>query len=303
MRNWLKRHMQVFFYTLGQFTRNRLNVSMTLLALGIGFSIPVVMYSVVDSVSNIGGLWQERPQITLYLNKSINDTQIESLKLKLSKDPRFGEIQFISADDGLKEFSANHQFDQAIALLDENPLPSVFVVFPRAASSLSEIAELSNDLGELKHVASAQYDFEWLQKLSALTSFLKRAVIVLASIIAIGILLLIANTIRLEISNRKDEIDIIDQLGGTPAFIARPFLYMGFIEGFFGGVTAILISAIVLKLLNAPLLVLAELYGFAFTLPLARIDITLILLVSSSALGWLSAKFIVIRHMRELAPN
>ncbi len=105
MRNWLKRHMQVFFYTLGQFTRNRLNVSMTLLALGIGFSIPVVMYSVVDSVSNIGGLWQERPQITLYLNKSINDTQIESLKLKLSKDPRFGEIQFISADDGLKELA------------------------------------------------------------------------------------------------------------------------------------------------------------------------------------------------------
>ena len=131
MRNWLKRHMQVFFYTLGQFTRNRLNVSMTLLALGIGFSIPVVMYSVVDSVSNIGGLWQERPQITLYLNKSINDTQIESLKVKLSKDQRFGEIQFISADDGLKEFSANHQFDQAIALLNENPLPSVFVVFPR----------------------------------------------------------------------------------------------------------------------------------------------------------------------------
>ncbi len=168
---------------------------------------------------------------------------------------------------------------------------------------MSEIAELSNQLGELEHVASAQYDFEWLQKLSALTSFLKRAVIVLASIIAIGILLLIANTIRLEISNRKDEIDIIDQLGGTPAFIARPFLYMGFIEGFFGGVTAILISAIVLKLLNGPLLVLAELYGFAFTLPLARIDITLILLVASSALGWLSAKFIVIRHMRELAPN
>ena len=97
------------------------------------------------------------------------------------------------------------------------------------------MAELSNNLGELEHVASAQYDFEWLQKLSALTSFLKRAVILLASIIAIGILLLIANTIRLEIANRKDEIDIIDQLGGTPAFIARPFFVHGIYRRIFSG--------------------------------------------------------------------
>ncbi len=303
MNNWLKRHLQVFFYTLGQFSRNRLNLSMTLLALGIGFSIPLIMYSVVDSLSNIGGQWQERPQITLYLEKTINQAQTESLKSSLADDPRFSDVQFISAEEGLKEFSAYHQFDEAIALLDENPLPSVFVVFPGAASSMVDIAKLSDQLGQLAHVTSAQYDFEWLQKLNALTSFLKRVVIVLACVIAIGLLLLITNTIRLEISNRKDEIDIIDQLGGTPAFITRPFLYMGFLEGLFGGASAILISAIVLKLLNGPLLRLAELYGFAFTLPLARIDITLSVLLIGGLLGWLSAKFTVLRHMQELAPK
>ncbi len=303
MRNWFKRHLQVFFYTLGQFSRNRLNLSMTLLALGIGFSIPLIMYSVVDSLSNIGGQWQERPQITLYLEKTINQAQTESLKSGLAGDPRFSDVHYISAEEGLKEFSAYHQFDEAIALLDENPLPSVFVVFPEAASSMVDIARLSDELGQLAHVTSAQYDFEWLQKLNALTSFLKRVVIVLACVIAIGLLLLITNTIRLEISNRKDEIDIIDQLGGTPAFIARPFLYMGFLEGLFGGASAILISAIVLKLLNGPLLRLAELYGFAFTLPLARIDITLSVLLIGGLLGWLSAKFTVLRHMHELAPK
>ncbi len=121
-------------------------------------------------------------------------------------------------------------------------------------------------------------------------------------IIAIGILLLIANTIRLEISQRKDEIEIIDQLGGTPGFIARPFLYMGFLEGLLGGCVAILVSALVLKLLNAPLLRLAELYGFAFELPAARLDLVLIVLLVSSVLGWLSAGFTVVRHMREMAP-
>ncbi len=303
MKSWFKRHLQVFFYTLGQFSRNRLNVAMTLLALGIGFSIPLIMYSTVDSLSNIGGQWQERPQITLYLKKSINPPQIEALKVTLASNPQLGDIQYISADDGLKEFSASHQFDEAIALLDENPLPPVFIVFPLLTGNMSDMDALSNNLGQIEHVASAQYDFEWLQKLNALTSFMKRLVIVLACIIAIGLLLLITNTIRLEISNRKDEIDIIDQLGGTPAFIARPFLYMGFLEGLLGGATAILISAIVLKLLNGPLLRLAELYGFAFSLPLARIDISLAVLSVGGLLGWISARFTVLNHMRELAPK
>jgi cell division transport system permease protein len=303
MKSWFKRHLQVFFYTLGQFSRNRLNVAMTLLALGIGFSIPLIMYSTVDSLSNIGGQWQERPQITLYLKKSINPAQIEALKVTLAGNPQLGDIQYISADDGLKEFSTSHQFDEAIALLDENPLPPVFIVFPLSTGNMSDMDALSNNLGQIEHVASAQYDFEWLQKLNALTSFMKRLVIVLACIIAIGLLLLITNTIRLEISNRKDEIDIIDQLGGTPAFIARPFLYMGFLEGLLGGATAILISAIVLKLLNGPLLRLAELYGFAFSLPLARIDISLAVLSVGGLLGWVSARFTVLNHMRELAPK
>ena len=303
MKSWYKRHLQVFFYTLGQFSRNRLNIAMTMLALGIGFSIPLIMYSTVDSFSNIGGQWQERPQITLYLKKSIDKAQIEALKASLASNPQLGDIRFISADDGLKEFSASHQFDEAIALLDENPLPAVFIVFPLSAGDMSDMDALSNTLGQLEHVASAQYDFEWLQKLNALTSFMKRLVMVLACIIAIGLLLLITNTIRLEISSRKDEIDIIDQLGGTPAFIARPFLYMGFLEGLLGGASAILISAIVLKLLNGPLLRLAELYGFAFTLPLARIDISLAVLGIGGLLGWVSARFTVLSHMRELAPK
>lgn len=302
MKNWFKRHLQVLFYTLGQFSQNRVSVLMTLLALGIGFSIPIILFSVVDGFSNIGGQWQERPQITLYLEKSVSDAQVQTIKTTLADDSRLGETLFISAQDGLKQFSTQHQFDKAIALLDENPLPHVFVVYPANMPDAENIAQLSTELGKIEHVASAQYDFEWLQKLSALMTFLKRAVIVLASIISIGILLLIANTIRLEISTRKDEIDIIDQLGGSPAFISRPFLYMGFLEGFFGGTTAIIISAMVLALLSSPLLRLADLYGFAIHLPLARLDIVIIVLGVSSLLGWLSAKFTVQRHMRALAP-
>lgn len=302
MKNWIKRHLQVFFYTLGQFNQNRVNISMTLLALGIGFSIPLSMYSVVDSFSNIGGQWQERPQITLYLEKNTSDKRIEALGASLSQDDRIDEVQYISAAEGLSSFSAQFQFDQAVALLDENPLPPVFVLYPAGENDSGIIAALTKEFGNYENVNSAQYDFEWLQKLSAMTSFLKRAVIVLASVIAIGLLLLIANTIRLEISTRRDEIDIIDQLGGTPAFIARPFLYMGLLEGLLGGLAAVIISSLVLKLLAGPLLRLADLYGIAFNLPALRADIILVVLLSSSLLGWLSARFTVSQHLRQLRP-
>ena len=302
MRNWIKRHLQVFFYTLGQFNQNRVNISMTVLALGIGFSIPLSMYSVVDSFSNIGGQWQERPQITLYLEKSIANEETEALQKKLRGDSRIEEVNYISAADGLKSFSAQFQFDQAIALLDENPLPSVFVIYPVGSNDVESIANLTNEFSQHQHVSSAQYDFEWLQKLSAITSFLKRAVIVLASVIAVGLLLLIANTIRLEISTRRDEIDIIDQLGGTPAFISKPFLYMGLLEGLLGGLAAILISSLVLKLFGGPLLRLADLYGIIFNLPALRIDVIVVMLLSSGLLGWLSAKFTVSQHLRQLKP-
>ncbi len=302
MKAWFKRHLQVFFYTLGQFSQNRLSIVMTLLALGIGFSIPIILYSVVDGFSNIGSQWQERPQITLYLDKKVTDEQIQKIKTSLAEDARLSEIQFISAEDGLKQFGSQHQFDKAISLLNENPLPDVFVVYPAKMANADAIPRLAEEMGKLEYVASAQYDFEWLQKLSALTTFLKRAVLLLASIISIGILLLIANTIRLEISNRRDEIDIIDQLGGSSAFISRPFLYMGFLEGLFGGVMAIIISAIIIKLLSEPLLRLAELYSFTINLPPARADIIAVVLVTSGLLGWLSAKFTVQQHLRQLAP-
>ncbi len=302
VNNWIKRHLQVFFYTLGQFNQNRVNISMTILALGIGFSIPLSMYSVVDSFSKIGSQWQERPQITLYLEKNISEQQISELKERLQSDQRLQDIQYISASDGLKSFSAQFQFDQALSLLDENPLPAVFVVFPKTVDKANTIASLTEEFSAYDKVNSAQYDFEWLQKLSALTSFLKRAVMVLASVIAVGLLLLIANTIRLEIATRRDEIDIIDQLGGTPAFISRPFLYMGLLEGMLGGLAAVLISSMVLKLLSAPLLRLADLYGVVFNLPALHPDIVMIVLLCSGLLGWLSAKFTVSQHLRHQKP-
>jgi len=276
---------------------------MTVLAIGIGFSIPISMYSVVDSFADIGGQWQERPQITLYLQKNISDAQIKSLESTLSNDPRIAELQYISAEQGLKTFSEQYQFDEAISLLDENPLPNVLVIYPEDANQDGLIAGLTEEYAKIETVSSAQYDFEWLQKLSALTSFLKRAVVVLASIIGAGLLLLIANTIRLEISIRKDEIDIIDQLGGTPAFISRPFLYMGLLEGVFGGIAAILISAVVLTLFSGPLLKLADLYGIRFSLPVWESHTALAVVLFSGLLGWLSAKFIVVQHLRLLQPK
>lgn len=303
MKSWVRRHLQVFFYTLGQFRKNYTSSLMTFFVLGIGLSLPIILFSMIDGFLEIGGQWQSRPQITLYLDKTISDNQTSSLEQTLRKDVRFGDVNYISAKQGLETLSQQFDFNSAIDLLDTNPLPAVFVVYPKKSNSAEHIRSLTQELGKLEGVNSAQYDFEWLQKLNELTHFIKTLALLLGVIISFGIILVIANTIRLEISIRKDEITIIDRLGGTASFITRPFIYLGMLEGLFGGFMAILIAAIILKLLSYPLLKLAASYGFEYHFLYVRSDVILLVLLVSGALGWLAAKFTVLRHLNSLQAN
>lgn len=302
LKTYFSRHLQVFFYTLGQFAEQKVTTALTVLALGIGLSIPAILFSVADSLSSFGGQWQSRPQISLYLHKDAEESNIASLIETLSKEALVESTQHITAEQGLNEFVQNGAFKVTLSLFSENPLPDVVVVYPTEEITLEQIQTLTNAYQEIDIIQQAQYDLDWLKRLIAIQTVIKRIVAILAVIIGVGIVLLIANTIRLEITNRKNEIDIIDQLGGTSSFIKRPFLYLGMLEGFLGGVCALVISALVLLLLAKPIANLSHLYGIELGLSNLSWLIALSLLLTSSVLGWAAAQFTVTRALNELKP-
>jgi cell division transport system permease protein len=117
------------------------------------------------------------------------------------------------------------------------------------------------------------------------------------------VLLVVGNTIRLEIENRRGEIRIMDLVGATPAFVRRPFLYSGAWHGLFGGLLAWLLVALGVGLLQRPVGNLAALYHTQFAVAGLDARATLILLAGSMTLGMLGSWLAVARHLSGVEPD
>ncbi len=146
-------------------------------------------------------------------------------------------------------------------------------------------------------------DTLWLQRFQAILDLIQAGILLLGGLLGMGVLLIVGNTIRLEILNRRIEIEIMELVGATAAFIRRPFLYAGAWYGMLGGLTAWLLVTLAILMLQGPVSRLASLYSSEFLLsglgPLAM----LIILVGSILLGLIGSWIAVNRHLRGAEPN
>ena len=187
--------------------------------------------------------------------------------------------------------------------LRENPLPPMLTVFPELDLNNGEIKELLARLSEKPQVHSISYDQLWLERLTAIIELFRYAVLVLAILMAIGVILIISNTVRLGIVNRSEEIEIIDQIGGTSAFIQRPFLYYGVLQGIAGALAAILIANSALLVLSKPVERLAKLYDSNLRINWIEFDLLWVVLLTTAVLGWVAARFTAGNYLRKLRAN
>ena len=193
---------------------------------------------------------------------------------------------------------------EALDLLDRNPLPAVVLVVPSAAHSSAEATgRLARQLEGYREIEMAQVDLQWVRRLDAITRTLERGVGVLAALLAAAVLLIIGNTIRLEIQNRHSEIEIVKLVGGTNAFIRRPFLYEGFWYGLIGAAIAITLVLAALYLMQGPVERLAGLYESHFDLTLLTSGTFMAILFGSPILGLAGAWLAVGRHLKRIVPE
>jgi cell division transport system permease protein len=121
--------------------------------------------------------------------------------------------------------------------------------------------------------------------------------------LAIAVLLVIGNTIRLDIQNRREEIEVSKLIGASDAFIRRPFLYTGFWYGIIGGVLAWIITLLSLSMMESPIHKLALLYHSDFRLTGLGTGNTLLLIIISCALGLTGSWIAVSRHLKDIEPS
>jgi cell division transport system permease protein len=148
-----------------------------------------------------------------------------------------------------------------------------------------------------------QLDTEWVSRFNAILDIVRRVVLLAAGLFALGILVIVGNTIRLDIENRRDEIEVTKLVGGSDAFVRRPFLYNGIWYGLGGGLIAWLIVAVVVFVLSDPVQRIAGLYGSSFRLQGLGLPGWLALMAGGIGLGWLGSFIAATRELRGIEPK
>ncbi len=298
---WLVHNFAVLVSSFRQIIHTPLPSVMTTTVIGIALALPAGLYVLLENVQNLSGEWGGVAQISLFLKPNVNERQVHNLADKLLNHNEIANVQVIMPEEALAEYKKLSGFGDALTALETNPLPPVLVIQPTNTDTSTE--NLLEYLSRLPQVDIAQFDMLWLKRLFAIVKIVQRGVLLLAILLCLAVLLVIGNTIRLAIDNRHDEIEITKLVGGTDAFIRRPFLYTGFWYGLLGSLIAWLLIQLSFWLLQSPVQQLTALYYSDFEMITLNFSSSLTLIISGSSLGFLGAWVTVGKHLKQIQPH
>jgi len=290
------------FAALGKLAAQKASGAISALVIGVALSLPAGGYALLEGLSSLAAGVALEPQMSIYLKPDSTKDDAAALAARLKSDARIGRVRFVPRDQALKELKATEGLADVVEALDHNPLPDAFVVLA-SDSSPATLAALAEELRRAPSVAHVQADAVWARRLASLARLGRLAVILLAALLAFGLVAVTFNTIRLQILTQRDEIEVSKLIGATDAFIRRPFLYLGLLQGLAGGALALGIVWSGLALLNGEVRTLAQTYGSSFRFDFLSRGDSLAVLLFAGALGWLGASLSVSRYLLEIQPK
>jgi len=302
-RIWFMQHAQACIYSMGQLFKHPLNTLLTTAVVGIALSLPAGFYLLLENCQRVASNWDNSSEISLFLKLEVDEKRTLALMEELRQTQGVVTVDYISSDAALLEFQKQTGLSQAMNALESNPLPAIILLQP----ALQEFSSIESDLlmqklRTLPEVDTAQFDRQWIQRLFAIIEIVRQGVIVLSVLFALAVLLIVGNTIRLAIYNRRTEIEVNKLFGATEAFIQRPYLYSGLFHGAGGSFLAWLLLSLSLFLLDAPVARLAGLYSSDFKLYSLSIIECLLLFLGGGVLGLLGSWVSVQRHIKAIEP-
>jgi cell division transport system permease protein len=303
---WFERHLQTLLASLGRLARAPFGTALTLGVIGIALALPAALHVLVSNARALSGGWQSALDITVYLKPSLPDHDAAQLLEHIAARPDVASARLVSAAEGLAEFRRWSGLGAALDALNDNPLPAAIVIRPRmteGAGDAAAVGALADALHAESGVDQVQLDTDWVRRFTAILDGVKRVVTLLAVALGAAVLLVVGNTIRLDIDTRRAEIEVTKLVGGSDGFVRRPFLYEGFWYGLGGGLLAWLLVSALTAALAGPLGRVAVAYGSRFELAGLSALQALALVGGGAALGWAGAYVSASRHLREIEPG
>ena len=301
---YLARHLQALLGTLGYLLRRPLGTLLSIAVISLALTLPACLYLLVKNARVATGSVTEAIELTVYLKTDVSLERARQLADGARARREAGRVTLISAEEGLEGFRKYSGFGAALEALQVNPLPHVISLRPNSdRADPASIAALQRYLSSWPETDIVQVDNEWVRRLSALLGLLERVFQVFAALLAAGVLAIIGNAIRLEISARRAEIEVTKLVGGSNAYVRRPFLYLGGLYGLLGAGLAALWLIAINAALEPWLLQLARLYGSSFNLLGLTPPELGALLGGGALLGLVGAWIGAARHLSRIEPR
>jgi cell division transport system permease protein len=301
---WSSRHAHALLSSMGRLARHPLATLLTVLVMALALALPLGLDGLVSNVRTATGDFSGAIGLSAYLHLDVQEERIQQLARSAREHAGVGRVEVISAAAALEQFRKDSGFGAALDALASNPLPPVISVTPTAeASSPAGVETLRRYLAAWPEVESVQVDGDWVVRFNAILDELRDVLLLAAVLLGAGVVAVVGNTIRLEIDNRRAEIEVTKLVGGTNAFVRRPFLYAGTLYGLLAGMMAWLIVLGATLSLQPATTRLALAYGSHFVLNGPDVREAELALAVGTVLGWIGAWLAAARHLARIEPE
>ena len=302
MRVWISQHWQALGLTAKQFFFKPISNFLSVAVIGIAFSFPLGIYTILENLQSFSDYFVHSPQISLFLKINATETDIENINSRLETFDGITSFQFISIEIALVQLQHESGVGDIALHLKKNLFPLAFIMHTQHMPP-DKLEESRVTLQQWPEVAYVQVDSDWVRKMHALIKLGRIAVIMLSSLLGVALVIVMFNTIRLQILTKQDEIEVSKLIGATDRFIRRPFLYFGALQGMTGALIAWIIIAFGIQMINDNLTELSQLYELNLHLVPVSLYQILLLSVIAALLGWLGARLSVAEHLSRIEPK
>ena len=300
---WLTRHASTSIGALGRLSRQPFASLMIVLVIAVTLALPAAINVVVKNAQSVSSSWNNALDFSVYLKLDISVSEAEGLARLIRQRADVESVDLVTADAALAEFKLASGFGDALDQLGDNPLPHALVVRPSPGNTGASLTLLQEEIGNLPETELVQVDTEWVHRFHAILDIVRKAIAIGAALLGIAIVVIIGNTIRLDIENRREEIEVTKLIGASNAFVRRPFLWTGFWYGLLGGTSALLLVQYGLYLLREPVTRLAGLYQGNISVATLGVSESLTIIGAAIFLGLFASWVTAARHMRRIEPR
>lgn len=290
MKTWLTYHAQALRLVLSRFQKNKLNTFLICLSIGVTLALPNIAYIILDNLNGLVSSVKSESKLSVFLSANHDETLVATIETALKQNPAIQHVFFVSKEDALTQLAT---IDANKALLDSlpsNPLPDAFFVEPKLLDTTS-VESLKSELSKIDGVETVLVDDAWIKRLNYLLQLGQKVLLLLTILLGFALIVVIGNTIRMQVLTQQAEIELSKLIGATNNFIRRPFLYSGLLYGLGGGILAALISWLVILFLNQTVKEILASYQTDFKLIFSSSYAALTLLMIACFIGLISAYF------------